>query len=76
MPVYRIPFQWEMCDETEVQAESLEQAIQFVRDDTELHLEGHYVDGSFDVNEDFAAELAEIDKGTREDLRSEDPLEA
>ena len=54
--VYRIPVTWGMCGEVEVHAESLEEAKELVCA-MNLPVDGEYVNGSFDINHDFAAEM-------------------
>ena len=82
MPVYRIPYRWEMCGKVEVLAASIESALDFARNDiNNLSMEGgHYVDGSFDIDDEMALELAAYDEeGRREQSDaqgSDDPLEA
>jgi hypothetical protein len=49
--VYRIACTWEMVGEVEVEASSLEEAMQKAYDETDIP-DGEYSDGSFEVNED------------------------
>lgn len=53
---YKIPVSWEMCGIVEVEADSLDEAILEADDDCTPLPEGSYVDGSFRVDADFAAE--------------------
>jgi len=54
MPKFKIAWDEMYCFEAEVEAESLEQAIEKVKDDPSIYaataFEGQYVDGSMEIN--------------------------
>ena len=57
---YTIPCSWQMYGTLEIEADSLEQAIEKAEDDsTALPTEGTYVDASFDVDREMASFLEE-----------------
>ncbi len=57
---YTIPCSWQMYGTLEIEADSLEQAIEKAEDDsTALPTEGAYVDASFDVDREMASFLEE-----------------
>ena len=51
---HKVYFQWIMCDEIEIEADSIEKAIEMVEEDDTLteDCKGEYVDYSFEVNEE------------------------
>ena len=52
---FKIPVTWEMFGFVEIEAESLEEAMDIAEgDDIELPDEKHYVDASWEVNRDVA----------------------
>ena len=56
---YTVFASWEMCGEVEIEADSIEDAIERV--EWEFHLDdfnGRYIDGSFEVNEDLVYHYA------------------
>lgn len=57
MPKFTIAVTWEMAGEFEVEADTLEQAIEMVEDDDDTYAvdkaDGEYVDDSFKVNKEF-----------------------
>lgn len=61
MPKFKIPVVWEMCDEFEVEAETIEDAIVEVQDnvDDKYNIEGmgEYIDDSFSVQEDCVYDM-------------------
>ena len=55
---YEIPCTWEVYGTLEVEADSLEEAIELAeRDDSPMPDESDYVDGSFQVDRDIAEEI-------------------
>lgn len=52
MRIYRIPVEWTMVGDVEVEANSLSEAIELAYD-SDLPGEGEFLDGSFLVQEDF-----------------------
>lgn len=66
MPKYIVRASWEVCGEVEVEADSLEEAIEMVESDNGevYHLEDfkhEYIDGSFKVSHDCSFKKSEID---------------
>ena len=59
MPKYKIPVSWVMTDEIDVEANSLEEAIQKVEESNELP-DGEYLDSSFEVNRELISSCPEI----------------
>lgn len=54
---FKIPVSWEVCDEIEVQADSLEEALEWAQehsDEIPLGIYPEYVDGSYRVDCDMA----------------------
>ena len=55
---YEIPCVWEVYGTLEVEASSLEEAIELAeRDDSPMPADSDYVDGSFQVDRDIAEEI-------------------
>ena len=55
---YEIPCTWEVYGTLEVEADSLEEAIELAeRDDSPIPDESDYVDGSFQIDRDIAEEI-------------------
>ena len=61
---YEIPCSWEVYGTLEVEASSLEEAIELAeRDDSPMPDASDYVDGSFEVDRDVAEEINKDDDG-------------
>ena len=55
---YEIPCTWEVYGTIEIEADSLEEAIELAeRDDSPMPDESDYVDGCFQVDRDIAEEI-------------------
>ena len=55
---YEIPCTWEVYGTVEIEADSLEEAIELAeRDDSPMPDESDYVDGSFQIDRDIAEEI-------------------
>ena len=55
---YEIPCTWEVYGTIEIEADSLEEAIELAeRDDSPMPDESDYVDGSFQIDRDIAEEI-------------------
>ena len=55
---YEIPCSWEVYGTLEVEADSLEEAIELAeRDDSPMPDDSDYVDGTFQVDRDIAEEI-------------------
>ena len=55
---YEIPCTWEVYGTIEIEADSLEEAIELAeRDDSPMPNDSDYVDGSFQVDRDIAEEI-------------------
>ena len=55
---YEIPCTWEDYGTIEIEADSLEEAIELAeRDDSPMPNDSDYVDGSFQVDRDIAEEI-------------------
>ena len=54
MKTWKIPVTWEVCGIVEVKADTLEEAMETVRDDDSIELpkDNDYVDGSFCLSTD------------------------
>ena len=53
MKTWKIPVSWEVCGVVEIQAPTLDQAIEIAKTDDTIKLpDGEYVCGSFDVTVD------------------------
>ena len=56
MAIFKIPVQYEVYGEVEVEASSLEEAIQYAKNNIEdlpLADEPEYIDGSYQINDDM-----------------------
>ena len=63
MNKYRIAVTWEMCGYIDVESDTLEEAMQKVKDDPDdfsLPVENDYVDGSFGLSKDDVEEMRMI----------------
>ena len=59
---YEIPCTWEVYGTIEIEADSLEEAIELAeRDDSPMPDDSDYVDGSFQVDRDIAEEINKDD---------------
>ena len=59
---YEIPCTWEVYGTVEIEADSLEEAIELAeRDDSPMPDDSDYVDGSFQVDRDIAEEINKDD---------------
>ena len=59
---YEIPCSWEVYGTMEIEADSLEEAIELAeRDDSPMPDDSDYVDGSFQVDRDIAEEINKDD---------------
>ena len=59
---YEIPCSWEVYGTLEVEANSLEEAIELAeREDSPMPDDSDYVDGSFQVDRDIAEEINKDD---------------
>jgi hypothetical protein len=61
MAKYKVCYEWSVCGEIEVEADSLDDAISIVDDMSMDDLEADYVDGSFEINHDFTLALNEVE---------------
>lgn len=60
--LYKIPVTWEVYDTIEVQGNSLEDALQWAEvheDEIPIGDEPNYVDGSYQIDKEFAKDLNE-----------------
>ena len=58
--LYKIPVTWEVYDTIEVQGNSLEEALQWAeeyQDEIPLGDEPEYLDGSYQIDKEFAEDL-------------------
>ncbi len=54
MKTFKIPVEWVLYGEVEIQAKSIEEAIEIAEEDNDIPLpDGEYRDGSWQVNEDM-----------------------
>lgn len=60
MKTYKVAVEWSLFGETEVEANSLEEAIQHVKDNLDdIPLpQGEYIDGSFAINKSLELQQA------------------
>lgn len=58
---YKIPYSWEVYGKAEVEADSLQDAIDIVESDEFPLPQGDYVDASFRVDHDIIHEMNEED---------------
>lgn len=62
---FSIPVEWTVCDKIEVEATSLEEALQFVRDNLDiipLGTEPEYIDGTYKISDDYGEFCTDIDE--------------
>jgi hypothetical protein len=58
MSNFKVAVSWSVFGEMNIEAETLEDAIQIAQEDTEISLpEGEYIDGSFNVDPEMSEEL-------------------
>ena len=76
MKIWNIPVSWEVVGMVEIQAPTLEKAIEIVRTDDSIELPyGEYVDGSFDVTVDDDELIRECYNKGQQDENGEDAEE-
>ena len=76
MKIWNIPVSWEVADMVEIQATTLEKAIEIARTDDSIGLPcGEYVDGSFDVTVDEDELIRECYNKGQQDENGEDAEE-
>ena len=71
MKTYKVPVEWAVYDFVEVEAESFEDAIQYVidnRDEIPLGTEPEYIDGTYKINSEDETSLTEYDDGYAKEL--------
>lgn len=69
MKKFKIPVDWSMCADVEVQANSLQEAIDIVQLQwAELPMEGEYIDSSFQVNIDCAYQMNDEQGVIKDDI--------
>lgn len=77
MKTWNIPVSWEVVGMVEIQAPTLEKAIEIARTDDSIELPyGEYVDGSFDVTVDDDELIRECYNKGQQDENGEDAEEA
>jgi len=54
MPKYKIPVVWSMIGQHEIEADSLQEAIELA-EDLPLPKDGDYLEGSFEVDQEFVS---------------------
>lgn len=57
MKKFKIATQWIVCADVEVEAETLEEAMQKARQIDTLPVEDDYLNGSYEVNEELTREI-------------------
>ena len=70
MKTWKIPVTWEACGFVEIEAKTLEEAIEIARDDEEvipLPEESDYVDGSWRVTEEDVEVIRTVYNDNRKD---------
>lgn len=73
MKTWNIPVSWEVVGMVEIQAPTLEKAIEIARTDDSIELPyGEYVDGSFDVTVDDDELIRECYNKGQQDENGED----
>lgn len=73
MKIWNIPVSWEVVGMVEIQAPTLEKAIEIVSTDDSIELPyGEYVDGSFDVTVDDDELIRECYNKGQQDENGED----
>ena len=76
MKIWNIPVSWEVVGMVEIQAATLEKAIEIARTDDSIELPyGEYVDGSFDVTVDDDELIRECYNKGQQDENGEDAEE-
>ena len=76
MKIWNIPVSWEVVGMVEIQAPTLEKAIEITRTDDSIELpHGEYVDGSFDVTVDDDELIRECYNKGQQDERIENSEE-
>ena len=76
MKTWNIPVSWEVVGMVEIQAPTLEKAIEIARTDDSVELPyGEYVDGSFDVTVDDDELIRECYNKGQQDENGEDAEE-
>ncbi len=68
---WKIPVCWEMCSMVTVQAATLEEAFQYVKDnldDIPLPIGAYYTDGSFGPSMEDIEEIREVYNGGQKDF--------
>ena len=76
MRTWKIPVSWEVVGMVEIQAPTLEKAIEIARTDDSIELPyGDYVDGSFDVTVDDDDLIRNYYNQGQQDENSENPEE-
>ena len=76
MKIWNIPVSWEVVGMVEIQAPTLEKAIEITRTDDSIELPyGEYVDGSFDVTVDDDELIRECYNKGQQDENGEDAEE-
>ena len=76
MKIWNIPVSWEVVGMVEIQAPTLEKAIEIARTDDSIELPyGEYVDGSFDVTVDDDELIRACYNKGQQDERIENSLE-
>ena len=76
MKIWNIPVSWEVVGMVEIQAPTLEKAIEIVSTDDSIELPyGEYVDGSFDVTVDDDELIRECYNKGQQDENGEDAEE-
>mgnify|MGYP000668045618 CR=1 FL=1 len=58
MKKYKIPISWEIGSELEIEANSIEEALEKAQNE-ELPSNGEYIDGSYEIWDDVAREINE-----------------
>ena len=77
MKIWNIPVSWEVVGMVEIQAPTLEKAIEIARTDDSIELPcGEYVDGSFDVTVDDDDLIRNYYNQGQQDENSENSEEA
>ena len=76
MKIWNIPVSWEVVGMVEIQAPTLEKAIEIARTDDSIELpSGEYVDGAFDVTVDDDELIRECYNKGQQDENGEDAEE-
>ena len=76
MKTWKIPVSWEVCGVVEIQAPTLDRAIEIAKTDDTIKLpDGEYVCGSFDVTVDDDDLIRNYYNQGQQDENSENPEE-